>query len=558
MMNRPAVEVAAELLATGHFDTGMMLGPYRIEGLLGAGGMGRVYKATDTRLDRLVAIKVAQERFSDRFEREARVVAALNHPNICTLHDIGPNYLVMEYIDGRPLKGPLAAAQAIPYALQILDALDAAHAKGIVHRDLKPANILAAKSNVKLLDFGLAKQMRDSPGPDEETQTMSLTRTGAIMGTPAYMAPEQWEGKPADARSDIYAFGCLLYEMLTGKRAGADRAPVKPAALEAVIVKCLARDPAERFQTVAEIRPRLQHKPATIQRKYIVAAGVAIALLAAGTWLWLRAPWTVHALNDTDKVLLIDFANSTGEQVFDRTLTEALATQLSQSPFLNIIADQEVNDQLKLMGRSPKDALDEKTGLEVCQRAEGKALIEGSIAKAGRGYLIAIKALNCRTGKLMTQSQAEASKAPDVLEALQKAEAGLRTKLGESLATVEKYDVPLQRATTSSLEALKAYSMARKSMLDSEPGPCVELAQHAIDLDANFAMAHQTLGLCDLKLQKREPALEQLRIAFSQREGLSEWEKLPSSPATTAASPATWRRPGRPMKPGPFCISVTL
>src|SRR5260370_31010683 len=203
------------------------LGPYEILAPIGAGGMGEVYKARDTRLDRIVAVKVSKSEFSERFEREARTIATLNHPHICTLHDVGPNYLVMEYIEGAPLKGPLPLDQVLKYAAQICDALDAAHKKSVTHRDLKPGNILVTKAGVKLLDFGLAR-----------VSDADATVTMAVMGTPAYMSPEQWEGKPGDARSDIYPFGCVLYEMLTGKRAAQGRAPVEPAALEHVLGGC--------------------------------------------------------------------------------------------------------------------------------------------------------------------------------------------------------------------------------------------------------------------------------------------------------------------------------
>src|SRR5215831_7873460 len=199
---------------------GESLGPYEILALIGSGGMGDVYKARDTRLYRIVAIKVSKEKFSERFDREARSIAALNHPHICTLHDVGPNYLVMEYVEGKVLKGPLPAEQAMKYAVQICDALDAAHTKNVTHRDLKPANIMVTKAGVKLLDFGLARIGSDT---GQETVTM------AAMGTPGYMSPEQWEGKPGDARSDIYAFGCVLYEMLTGKRAVKGRPAVEPS-----------------------------------------------------------------------------------------------------------------------------------------------------------------------------------------------------------------------------------------------------------------------------------------------------------------------------------------
>jgi Tol biopolymer transport system component/predicted Ser/Thr protein kinase len=266
--------------------TGDKLGPYEIGPLIGAGGMGEVYRARDTRLDRTVAIKVSKEKFSERFEREARAVAALNHPNICTLHDVGPNYLVMEYIEGAPLKGPLPLDQALKYMSQICDALDAAHKKNITHRDLKPANILVTKSaGVKLLDFGLARM---APGTDDATVTVA----GAVMGTPAYMSPEQWEGKPGDARSDIYALGFVLYEMLTGKRPAPDRSPVNPPSVEAVITTCLAKDPEERWQTAREVKIAVAQSPSVApvgrpsrERLYWAAIAVLATLLIATLFL---------------------------------------------------------------------------------------------------------------------------------------------------------------------------------------------------------------------------------------------------------------------------------
>jgi serine/threonine protein kinase len=254
-MDRPAVEDAPELLEdwTGvEWAAGACLGPYRIESKLGEGGMGQVFRAVDTRLGRAVAIKIAYQQFSSRFEREARVISSLNHPNICTVYDVGPNYLVMEFVDGETLaaalkRGPFPLEMVRRYGGQIAGALAEAHANGIVHRDLKPGNIMIAKSNLKVLDFGLATSV------DEE----SLTTARVVMGTPAYMSPEQREGKPTDARTDIYSFGCVLYEMSTGTRIGPQRRRLASPKLEKIVSRCLQEDPADRWPSVAVLEPEL-------------------------------------------------------------------------------------------------------------------------------------------------------------------------------------------------------------------------------------------------------------------------------------------------------------
>jgi serine/threonine protein kinase len=291
-------------------DVGTRLGPYEILALIGAGGMGEVYKARDTRLDRLVAVKVSREQFSERFEREARAVAALNHPHICQLYDVGPNYLVMEFVEGAPLKGPLPIEKAVEYAGQILDGLDAAHRKGITHRDLKPANILVTKQGIKLLDFGLAKQSAPLTESDA-TLTAALTGKGQILGTLQYMSPEQLHGQEADPRSDLFSFGCVLYEMLTGKRAfeGQSAASViaailerEPAPLEVapplerVVGRSLVKDPDQRFQTARDLKVALvwalEQPPVTTAPRpahyWWVAVAAALILGAVGTWSTMR------------------------------------------------------------------------------------------------------------------------------------------------------------------------------------------------------------------------------------------------------------------------------
>ena len=254
---------------------GFPLGPYVLLAPIGAGGMGEVWKARDTRLNRMVAVKRLKSQHSARFEREARVIAALNHPHICQIFDVGPDYLVLEYIEGQPLlsrakPGPLAVEEAVRLATQIAEALDAAHRKGVVHRDLKPANIMVtSEGSVKLLDFGLAKQ---TPHSDEAGIDETETIEGTVMGTADYMAPEQVEGKHLDARSDIFSFGAVLYELLSGRRAFHGENPIStmaailhtepvpldaPAALQQIVKRCLAKPPEQRYQTVAELREAL-------------------------------------------------------------------------------------------------------------------------------------------------------------------------------------------------------------------------------------------------------------------------------------------------------------
>jgi serine/threonine-protein kinase len=296
---------------------GTRLGPYEIIAPLGAGGMGEVYKARDTRLNRTVAIKLSNEEFSERFEAEAHAVAALNHSNICTLHDVGPNYLVMEYIEGTPLKGPLPVSQALKYAAQICDALDAAHKKGITHRDLKPANILVTKSGIKLLDFGLAKMRVGQSPPSDATLTMALTGKNEIVGTLYYMSPEQLQspatGQEVDARSDIFSFGLVLYEMVTGKRAFDGSSPatviaaimerpapsigdVAPPALDRVLKRCLEKDPENRWQSVRDVKAELEWIAQALSEPSLAATAPATTRRLPGALVALLAIIAVSAL----------------------------------------------------------------------------------------------------------------------------------------------------------------------------------------------------------------------------------------------------------------------
>src|SRR5438445_419845 len=295
-LDRPAVQNAPELLGDStvpRWAVAASLGPYRIESRLGEGGMGEVFRAVDTRLGRAVAIKIAREQFSARFEGEARAISSLNHPSICTLYDVGPNYLVMELVEGETIaarlqSGPLPVKTALLYASQIVAALAEAHGKGIVHRDLKPGNIMIAKSGIKVLDFGLAKS-----GQDE-----TVTARGMVMGTPAYMSPEQREGKTADARSDIYSFGCVLYEMLTGARVASQRRRIPSRKLERIVSRCLEEDPGRRWQSAAELQRELA--AVTLPRRWnrMAAGAAAILVLSAAAYSFLHRPPNLTA-NDT-------------------------------------------------------------------------------------------------------------------------------------------------------------------------------------------------------------------------------------------------------------------
>jgi serine/threonine protein kinase len=463
---------------------GVSLGPYRIESKLGEGGMGEVFRAVDTRLGRAIAIKTTREQFSARFEREARAISALNHPNICRLHDVGPNYLVMELVEGETLaarlkNGPLPIQTVLLYGSQIAAALVEAHGKGIIHRDLKPGNIMTGKTGVKVLDFGLARM-----GQDE-----TVTASHMIVGTPAYMAPEQREGKPADARSDIYAFGCVLYEMLTGVRVGQpQRRRIGPRKLERIVSRCLEEDPGRRWQSAAELQQQLAAVRPVRRRAWLAGGAAAILLLsAAGGYFFLHRP---PKLTTKDTIVLAEFENKTGDPVFDQTLRQGLAVQLEQSPFLILVSDQQTQQVLRLMNRPVETRLTPEISREICERTSSSAVLEGSIAGLGSQYVLWLRARNCRTGEALAQEQAQAGRKEEVLNALSRIAIQIRTRLGESLATIQEHSTPLEQATTSSLEALKAYSAAKVAKYAHGGPAAIPHLQQAITIDPQFAMAH--------------------------------------------------------------------
>jgi eukaryotic-like serine/threonine-protein kinase len=484
---------------------GACLGPYRIEGQLGAGGMGEVFRAVDTRLGRAVAIKTSQERFSARFEREARAIASLNHPNICTLYDVGPNYLVMELVEGETLaaglkSGPIPVNTALLYAAQVAAALVEAHAKGIVHRDLKPANIMIGKTGVKVLDFGLASLQGDQ----------TLTAERMVMGTPAYMAPEQRQGGPADARTDIYAFGLILYEMLTGERVAHQRRRIPARKLETIVSRCLEEDPGRRWQSAAELQRQLAAVPGPRRRPNAAAHSALPRALK---------------LTSRHKIVLGEFENKTGDPAFDGILRQGLSAQLEQSPFLTLVSDRQVAEVLRWMNRPPETQLTPEVAQEIGERSGGTAVLEGSIASLGTQYVLWLRARDCRTGEILGQEQAQTERKEEVLHALTRTAVQIRTRLGESLAAMREHST-LEQVTTPSLEALKAYSSARNTVFTRGFAAAIPDLQRAIAIDPQFAMAQADLGFFYWNMGQTDLGAEYVRKAYEHLDRVSERERL--------------------------------
>ena len=610
-----AAEAATEMLSDDQAGRviGKRIGRYEVMNLIGRGGMGEVFLAQDASLGRKVALKLLRgdltkdEERLRRFQQEARAASALNHPNIITIHEIdksdSAHFIATEFIEGETLRERLRASveidDALDIAIQAASALAAAHKVNIVHRDIKPENIMIRSEDglVKVLDFGLARTTQPKRGDvDTQVETSPLIKTGegVVLGTVAYMSPEQARGQQVDERTDIWSLGVVLYEVVTQCQPFAagtsneiisailseDPPPLArfahqvPERLAEIVDKALAKNRDERYQSVKDLLIDLQRLKqsrqvqAAIERsaspdksettsdrlksvekgpttthavssvEYIVEqvklhkrgamVGLGLLVLASsvGLFIYYRHARAAPILTDKDTIVLADFANTTGDDAFDGTLKQALATQLDQSPFLNIVSDRRVSEALRLMNKPADQKVTRDIAAEICQRQGLKAYIAGSIASLGSQYLITIEAVNGQTGDVLVREEAEAGRKEQVLAALGDAVTKLRGRLGESLASIQKYNVPMFEPTTSSLEAFKAYSAALELMRKGSAMEAITYLKRAVELDPDFAAAYGALFTAYWQTGQRALSIEAAEKAMSLRDRISEHEKL--------------------------------
>ena len=565
-----------------------LIGHYRLEAEIGRGGMGVVYRAEDVALGRAVAMKFLPAEFSsdrnafERLQREARAASALDHPNICSIHEFGEHerhpFIVMQLLDGQTLRGWIETPvedqtshlqQSLAVAIQIAKGLQAAHEKGIIHRDIKPANIfVTARGDVKILDFGLAKVLTDQPltmlssdipvatstGPNPASTSVHLTRTGIAMGTAAYMSPEQVLGEKIDSRTDIFAFGLVLYEMASGQRAFAGDSfdevreailftepppirvlnPQLPAELERIVSKALIKDRQTRYQSAADLIADLEElNRQTESRKakgkwrspwtQSVAGILTASLLAGGLYYGARRK---PSPAEKDTVVLADFMNSTGDKIFDSTLKGTLSTTLNQSPLVQVISDDRVARTLQNMERPLDTALAPEVAREVCQRANIRSYVAGSVAALGNQYVVGLKAMNCRRGDVLAEEQVTATSKVNVLSAIEGAATKLGAELGEKLASMPKLDLPLEDTATSSLHALEAFSIGRAMFRQKGAAAAQPYLLRAVELDPNFAVAYWTLASHYSALGENPRAIECYTKAFQLREHAGPWDTM--------------------------------
>ena len=520
---------------------------YRTLSPIGEGGMGSVHLAEDLELGRKVALKSLSPAFTgdvvagERLLREAAAAAHLDHPFICKVYEVGESdgqpFIAMEYVEGRTLAdrlraGPVPLPEAIRLAGEMAEALECAQSHGVVHRDVKPSNVMLAKDgHVKVMDFGIAKRL----APGDEDATAALTATVGLRGTLPYMSPEQLRGEPVDSRSDIFSFGLVVYEMLTGQRPFARDSAIATAAatltepvppigahlrgppplLGHLLDRLLAKDPEERFQTFRDVRSELASLKAAgkkpdrstiaraLRRRLVGASGAAVLALLAAFLLWPDRPALAFA--ERDWILIADVENLTGDPVFDRSLATALDVGIAQSLYVNVFPESRVRDALARMQRPADARVDEAVASEIAVREGVKGVLACSVAQIGAVYQLTARLLDPASRAVVWSESVRAEDKDDVLPALDELATRVRRGLGESLRTLSRQHLPLPQATTASLDALKLYADA-----DSTPdkGTRIRLLEEAVALDPDFAMAHAKLGLVYYQESDRAKRLE--------------------------------------------------